>query len=87
MVTLGAAGARLTDAAGTRDVSGIPASVVDTTGAGDAFTGYLAAGLAAGLSLDRAAARAVVAGALAVETRGAVPSIPGAEAVDARART
>jgi ribokinase len=87
VVTLGAAGARLTDADGTRDVPGVAASVVDTTGAGDAFTGYLAAGLAAGVSLDVAAARAVVAGALAVETRGAVPSIPGADAVDARAST
>ena len=86
VVTLGAAGARITDAAGTREVPGIPAKVVDTTGAGDAFTGYLAAGLAAGLALDAAVARAVVAGALAVETAGAVPSIPDAAAVDARSR-
>ena len=86
VVTLGAAGARITDAAGTREVPGIPAKVVDTTGAGDAFTGYLAAGLAAGLALDAAVARAVVAGALAVETAGAVPSIPDAVAVDARSR-
>jgi len=86
VVTLGAAGARLTDAAGTRAVAGIPATVVDTTGAGDAFTGYLAAGLASGLSLDNAVARAVVAGAIAVETPGAVPSIPVAESVDVRSR-
>jgi ribokinase len=58
--------------------------VVDTTGAGDTFTGYLAAGLAAGGSLDDACARAVVAGALAVETAGAVTSIPAAAQVDMR---
>ncbi len=84
VVTLGAGGARITDPAGTREVPGIPARVVDTTGAGDAFTGYLAAGLAAGMALDAATARAVVAGALAVETAGAVPSIPDAAAVDRR---
>ena len=86
VVTLGAAGARITDVAGTREVPGVPAKVVDTTGAGDAFTGYLAAGLAGGLALDAAVERAVVAGALAVETAGAVPSIPDAGSVDARSR-
>ena len=60
--------------------------VVDTTGAGDTFTGALAAGLAAGADLDAACDRAVVAGALAVERAGAVPSIPTAAEVDARLR-
>jgi ribokinase len=85
VVTLGGAGALLADPAGHRTVAGVPASVVDTTGAGDTFTGVLAATLASGADLDTAATRAVVAGALAVETLGAVPSIPTAAAIDERA--
>jgi len=85
VVTLGAAGALVADEHGRREVAGVRADVVDTTGAGDTFTGYLAAGLAAGVGLDDAVARAVVAGAIAVERPGAVPSIPTAAEVDARA--
>ena len=86
VVTLGAEGALLADGAGTRRVPGVPATVVDTTGAGDAFTGTLAATLATGADLDAAARRAVVAGALAVETAGAVPSIPTADQIATRLR-
>lgn len=51
--------------------------VVDTVGAGDAFCGALAAWLAAGAPLDEAVRFATAAGALAVTTRGAEPSMPG----------
>jgi len=85
VVTLGAEGALLVDDAGPRRVAGVPATVVDTTGAGDTFTGVLAATLAERASLDNAVARAVVAGALAVESPGAVPSIPTAAQIDRRA--
>jgi ribokinase len=85
VVTLGADGALLGDASGHRRVPGIPAEVVDTTGAGDAFTGVLAATLGAGSDLDTAAARAVVAGALTVESPGAVPAIPTAAQIEERA--
>ena len=84
VVTLGAEGALVADAAGTRRVAGVRARVVDTTGAGDTFTGVLAATLADGGDLDGAVARAVVAGALAVEAEGAVPSIPTAERIEQR---
>ena len=84
VVTLGEDGALAADADGVRHIPGVSADVVDTTGAGDTFTGYLAAALAAGADLDDAVARAVVAGALAVESLGAVPSIPDAEAVARR---
>ena len=60
--------------------------VVDTTGAGDAFVGTLAAELARGAPLPGAAQRGVAAGALAVETAGAVPSLPSRGAVDDRLR-
>jgi len=85
VVTLGADGALVADESGQRQVAGVTATVVDTTGAGDTFTGVLAAALATGADLDAAVARAVVAGALAVESPGAVPSIPTADQIDQRA--
>jgi len=48
--------------------------VVDTTGAGDAFAGVLAARLAAGDSLLAAARWGTVAGSLAVRAAGAQES-------------
>lgn len=84
VVTLGADGAMISSPDGERQVPGVPADVVDTTGAGDTFAGVLAAALAAGRSLDDAVARAVVAGALAVEVEGALVSIPTAESVAQR---
>lgn len=56
---------------------------VDTTAAGDTFTGYFIAGLAAGLEAQENLRRAACAAALAVSRPGASPSIPTAEEVDA----
>lgn len=53
--------------------------VVDTTGAGDAFCGNLAARLSLGDALSDAIDWALAAGALAVTVPGAVPSLPYAE--------
>jgi ribokinase len=53
-----------------------PVTVVDTTAAGDAFTGALAAGLAAGWPFRAAAERAVRVGSLTVTKAGAQPSLP-----------
>ena len=61
----------------------IRVDVVDTTAAGDAFAGCLAAGLASGLTRDDAIRRAMAAGALAVTTAGASPSIPDKAEIDA----
>ena len=55
--------------------------VVDTTGAGDAFSGALAAALAAGRSVESAIDWANAAGALATTKPGAQPSMPDAEAI------
>lgn len=49
---------------------------VDSTGAGDAFVGALAAALADGMSLGRAVAYATAAGALAVQAPGTHVSYP-----------
>jgi ribokinase len=56
-----------------------PVEVVDSTGAGDAFSGTLAAALAEGIALEDAAERAAAAGALACKTLGVVPSLPRRE--------
>jgi ribokinase len=59
--------------------------VVDTTGAGDAFAGTLAATLAGGGTLQEGVQRAVVAGALACTKLGVVPSLATTAQIDALA--
>ncbi|MFI1797555.1 ribokinase [Streptomyces sp. NPDC020379] len=78
VVTLGGRGALVLDAADDEPVPvpGVSAEVVDTTGAGDAFTGALAGRLATGASLLEAARFAVRVGAAAVTKDGAQPSYP-----------
>ena len=58
-------------------------TVVDTTGAGDTFTGALAASLADGLPLADAVRRGIAAGSLACTRHGAQPSIPTKAEIDA----
>lgn len=49
---------------------------IDTTAAGDTFTGYLAAGLAQGLSIPLAARQAIHAASISTTRLGAANSIP-----------
>lgn len=70
VVTLGGAGAVAADAEGAHAVAAPRVTAVDTTGAGDGFTGTLAAMLADGRSLEESTRLAVTAGALAVQRRG-----------------
>jgi ribokinase len=86
VVTLGERGAQWFGVEGEGSAPAPKATVVDTTGAGDAFTGVLAAGLAEGASWSDAVQRAVVAGAIAVESAGAVPSIPTLAQIEGRFR-
>jgi ribokinase len=76
IVTQGEKGAMVVDETGTRQVDPFKVTPVDTTGAGDAFCGVLAARLALGESMSVALRAAVIAGALATQTEGAVPSLP-----------
>ncbi len=76
VVTLGAQGALIVNAARAEHLPGRPAHVVDTVGAGDCFCGVLAAGLDEGLDLIAAADRANAAAALAVGRRGAASAMP-----------
>jgi ribokinase len=83
VVTLGADGALLADAQGTVSaLPTVPVEVVDTTGAGDTFTGVLAATLAEGASPLAAAQRANKAAALACQALGAQSAMPSAEQID-----
>jgi ribokinase len=81
VTTLGPEGAIVTDFGGvTTRVPAVPApEVIDTTGAGDAFTGVCAAKLATGTPLPEAARWGCVAGSLAVRAAGAQDSYPDAE--------
>ena len=76
IVTQGEKGAIVVDASGERPVDPFKVTPVDTTGAGDAFCGMLAARLATGESMTAALRAAVISGALATQTEGAVPSLP-----------
>jgi ribokinase len=80
VITMGAAGAYWLDQKNEGHVSA-PAigSVVDSTGAGDAFVGALAACLAGGGSLSQAVQLGVVAGSFSVMRIGAQSSYPTAE--------
>jgi ribokinase len=77
VVTLGSAGAAL-HRSETKPVhvEPIAVDVVDTTGAGDAFSGALGAWLAQGASIEDALTAAVVAGSLATRSVGARGRLP-----------
>ncbi len=53
-----------------------PVDVVDTTSAGDTFTGYYISGLINNINIDESLFLASVAAGLAVSKKGAAPSIP-----------
>ena len=81
LITLAGAGSVLVTAQQVHEIPPHPVTVVDSTAAGDAFAGFLAAALADGEDLPSAVRRAGAAGALAVTRRGASPSIPSADEV------
>lgn len=77
ILTLGERGATLYDGEGHLHQAPFPVESVDATGAGDAFTGALAAQVARGVSFRHALPFASAAGALAATWEGAQPSLPG----------
>lgn len=84
VVTLGADGAVAGDGTRTEAIPAVAVDVVDTTGAGDAACGAMAAHLAAGDDVVAAARVAVVAGSLATTRAGAQTSMPRWEEISAR---
>jgi ribokinase len=83
VVTLGAAGAVvLRPGLAAVDLPTPAVRAIDSVGAGDAFNGALAAALAAGLDLDGATRRAVVAAAVSTTREGAREGMPTAAELD-----
>ncbi|WP_406647307.1 ribokinase [Aliisedimentitalea scapharcae] len=87
IMTLGARGARHIDGntGVIHDIPALPVTAVDTTGAGDTFTGYILSGLDRGLPMVNAMAQANRAAALMVTRHGTADVIPDLKDVlDAR---
>ena len=82
VLTLGKHGVMYKDAE-TKATHGIyDVKRVDSTAAGDTFTGYFLACLAEGLSIDVILEKASKASSIAVGRPGAAPSIPTRQEVD-----
>lgn len=76
LLTLGADGCILFADGETLRQAAFETTVVDTTAAGDTFTGYFAAAMTRGEAYRDALKTASAAAAIAVSRRGAAPSIP-----------
>ena len=61
-----------------------PATAIDTTAAGDTYSGYFLADLADGKNVSNALKNASLAAAICVTRKGAAPSIPCREEVENR---
>ncbi len=83
VVTVGDDGAVFSGGESAQHLTAPKVEVVDTTGAGDAFVGALAARLADNAPLEDAVAYAVRAGAAAVTKEGAQGALPTPETVEA----
>jgi ribokinase len=86
IVTLGGEGAVAFAGADAWAVGALPVRPVDTTAAGDAFVGALAAAIDGGAGLPAALHRASIAGGLACTAAGAQPSLPTKAAIESRLR-
>jgi ribokinase len=73
LITLGASGALMADGEEQQTVPAFPVPVVDTPGAGDAFTAGLAFGLVAGAALGEAASFGCLVAARAITIRESIP--------------
>ena len=84
VLTLGQDGARYADSEGFLSQSAIKVNAVDTTGAGDTFTGFFVAQYALGRPMTEVLELACRAAALSVTREGAASSIPTADEVAAK---
>jgi ribokinase len=81
VITLGAQGAMLVNASGTTRFPAQKVKPVDTVGAGDCFTGWLATGIAESMTMPDAVTRAVRAAGIAITRPGAQDAMPHREEV------
>ncbi|MHC4087847.1 MAG: PfkB family carbohydrate kinase, partial [Planctomycetota bacterium] len=82
ILTMGATGYLTASNEGTEFVEARKVTAVDSTAAGDAFTGSLAAGLAKGQTISEAALFANDVAAVSVTRMGAQPSMPTVQEVE-----
>ena len=82
ILTMGASGYLSVGKKGKEFVAARKVTAADSTAAGDAFTGSLAAGLAKGQTLSEAASFANNVAAVSVTRMGAQPSMPTVEEID-----
>lgn len=83
IVTKGARGSTIYAKSEIYDVAAVDVVPVDTTGAGDTFTGYVLAGLDRGMPLKQAVNQATLAAALMVTRHGTADVIPDLSEVQA----
>lgn len=76
VLTMGKAGSYYADDTQLVHQSAFPVRAVDTTAAGDTYTGYFLAGVLDGLPVQAAMALGAKAAAISVTRKGAAPSIP-----------
>lgn len=81
MLTLGVNGSILMDGDRRLYQTAYEVETVDTTAAGDTFTGYFVAGIAKDVDFCENLKIASIASAIAVSRKGAAPSIPAADEV------
>ncbi|MBE5778802.1 MAG: ribokinase [Clostridiales bacterium] len=84
VLTLGPEGSLYADATSRLRQQAMPVDAVDTTAAGDTFTGYLMQGIFSGMKPAEALRRASCGAAMAVERPGASASIPARAEVEKR---
>lgn len=82
VLTRGPEGAVIVTSEGTTTIESPPVEVVDSTGAGDAFNGAVAAALATGSRLEDAVRNGTRAGALACTKLGVIPALPTRSGLD-----
>jgi sugar/nucleoside kinase (ribokinase family) len=84
VVTRGGEGCAVLTAAGEERLAAVPAQVVDPVGAGDAFAGGFAAGLASGRTMTESARLGAVVASIVVEAVGCQTNLPTLGQVFAR---
>jgi ribokinase len=82
VITLGADGVLVADDDVVTRFDSYEVAPIDSTGAGDAFSGAFAVGLAQGLSIVEAVQQAQAAAAISIQTEGARTGMPDRETLD-----
>lgn len=86
VLTVGKNGAYYADRAVTVFEPAADVQPLDTTAAGDTFSGYFIAGIIGGYTIERAMKLASTASGIAITRKGALPSIPFRSEVESKMR-